>query len=91
LPRCRITEYGRPRTGRVEGEGIGYRYGKTGCRDLWKEIAGKLEGWGVLPEVEVKGKDGEPVCGVEWLSARMPPLTLPSLPRRPSRLPGNDF
>jgi len=68
-PLLDLDEYGRPRKESIGGERIPYAYGKTGWRDLWKEIAGKLPAWGARPEVEVRGPAGGPVSGVEWLAA----------------------
>jgi len=64
----RFNEYDKPRSERMDGERLEYRYGETTWQDLWIRLWTKLRDWGVGPGVEVVDKGGKPIWGVAWLS-----------------------
>jgi hypothetical protein len=65
----KFNEYNQPRSERLEGERMDYRYGQTTWLDLWISLRPKLKDWGIEPLVEVVDNSGKPIWGVAWLCA----------------------
>lgn len=65
----KFNEYNQPRSERLEGERMDYRYGQTTWSDLWISLRPKLKDWGIEPLVEVVDNSGKPIWGVVWLCA----------------------
>jgi len=63
-------DYNRERSEKVQGERLPYRYGQGAWLILWQSLLPRLEEWKVLPDIQLRDSQGQPLWGVEWLTAR---------------------
>lgn len=63
-------EWGQPAPAIRAADGhIAYGGDPRDDRQLWRDILAQLKAWEVVPDVQVRDADGQPVWGVEWLAA----------------------
>ncbi len=65
-------EYGAPRSQRLTGDTLAYRYGGTTWQDLWKALTPALARWQIRPVVEMRDLQGNPVWGIACRGGRLP-------------------
>ncbi len=63
-------EYGHERTAVLDAESVPFSRGETEARGIWEDLLVRLPAWGIEPLVRITDSAGQPVWGVEWLTAK---------------------